>query len=148
MKRSALTVAVALGLLAALLVAGCGGGSSGGSSSTEPSGGGGEGTVPKATSPNAPAGSKVVSCAENRMEMEALRATEVDCATARATMERWERSHVCTLGNGSRSSCTLGGFRCQAVKVGKGASVSCAGPQGDVSFIAKAWLAKKIGVGP
>jgi hypothetical protein len=134
-KRSVL----AFLLLAALLVAGCGGGSS----STMPTGDG-EGTMPKkATSPNAPAGSKVVSCAENRMEMEQLRATEVGCATARATMERWERSHVCTLGDGSRSSCSLGGFRCQAVKVEKGASVSCAGPQGDVSFIAKAWLAKK-----
>lgn len=135
MKRSALATFVVLFVLA-LLVAGCGGGSSGGSSSTAPK---------KATSPNAPAGSKVASCAENRMEMEQLRATEVGCATARATMERWERSHVCTLGNGSRSSCSLGGFRCQAVKVDKGASVSCAGPEGDVSFIAKAWLAKKTG---
>ena len=132
MKRSALATFVVL----ALLVAGCGGGSSGGSSSTAPK---------KATSPNAPAGSKVISCKENRIETLQLRATEVDCATARATMMRWESSHVCTLGDGSRSSCSLGGFRCQAVKVDKGASVSCAGPEGDVSWIARAWLAKKSG---
>ncbi len=141
----------ALAVLAgALLVAGCGGGSS--TTPTYPEGahneevnGAPDGGASKATSPNAPAGSKVVTCSENRMEMEGLRATEVGCGTARATMERWERSHVCTLGDESRSSCALGGFRCQAVKVEKGASVSCAGPQGDVSFIAKAWLAKKSG---
>jgi hypothetical protein len=77
------------------------------------------------------------------METVHLRATEVGCATARATMKQWVSSHVCTLGDGSRSSCSLGGFRCQAVKVEKGASVSCAGPQGDVSWIATAWLARK-----
>lgn len=144
MKRSALTVAVVLGILAALLFAGCGGGSSGGSRSTMPAGGG-EAAPPKATSPNAPAGSKVVSCTENSMEVEGLRATEVGCATARATMEQWVSSHACTVGDGSRSSCSLGGFRCQAVKVEEGASVSCTGPQGDVSFIATAWLARKPG---
>jgi hypothetical protein len=136
MKRSA--VAALAVLTAALLVAGCGGGSGSSSSSTAP-----EGTAPKATSPNAPAGSKVVSCGENRMEIKGLRATAVDCATARTTMKHWVSSHVCTLGNGSRSSCSLGGFRCQAVKVEKGAAVSCAGPQGDVAFIATAWLVKK-----
>lgn len=143
MKHSAIAVLIVLAV--ALLVGGCGGGSGGGSTSTAPSGGATEGGAPKATSPNAPAGSKVVSCGENRMEMEGLRATAVDCDVARATMERWERSHVCTHGNGSRSSCSLGGFRCQAVKVGKGAAVSCAGPQGDVAWIAKARPAKKSG---
>jgi hypothetical protein len=135
-KRSALATLVVL----ALLVAGCGGGSS----TTAPAGGGDEATSPKkATSPNAPAGSKVVSCKENRMETAQLRATEVGCATARTTMKQWESSHVCTLGDGSRSSCSVGGFRCQAVKVEKGASVSCAGPEGDVSWISTAWPAKK-----
>jgi len=138
MKRSA--VAVLVVLAAALLVAGCGGGSGGGSNSTTR-----EATPKEATSPNAPAGSKVVSCSENRMETKQLRATTVDCGTARATMKRWESSHACTLGDGSRSSCSLGGFRCQAVKVDKGAAVSCAGPQGDVAWISTAWLAKKSG---
>lgn len=134
MKRSA---PAALAVLAtALLVAGCGGGSSGGSSSTAPK---------KATAPNAPAGSRVISCGENQMEIKQLRATTVDCRAARTAMKQWVRSHACTLGNGSRSSCSLGGFRCQAVKVDKGASVSCAAPGGDVSFIATAWLLKKSG---
>ena len=123
MKRSA--VAALTVLAAALLVAGCGGGSNGGSNSTAPK---------KATAPNAPAGSKVASCGRDSE----LRATEVGCDTARATMEHWERSQGCMLDEGgSRSSCSLGSFRCQAVEVDPGTSVSCAGPEGDVSFIVK-----------
>jgi hypothetical protein len=134
-------LAAALLALVALTVGGCGGGSSegsssgtvpDGSSSTAPQEGG-----PKATAPNAPAGSKVVSCGGSSAGTTDLRATEVDCDTARTVMRQWESSNACTLGEGSRSSCSLGGFRCQAVKVDEGASVSCAGPSGDVSFIAK-----------
>lgn len=143
MKRSALAVLAVLA--AALLVAGCGGGSSESREGNEPpvphegfEGGGSE-----ATAPNAPAGSQVIACDEGRLETRQLRATEVDCFRARKTMRRWESSHACTLGDGSRSSCTVDSFRCQAVKVQKGASVSCAGPKGDVSWIATAWLAKK-----
>ncbi len=124
MKRSALA-ALAI-LAAALLVGGCGGGSNGGSNSTAPK--------KKATAPNAPAGSKVASCGGDAQ----LRATAVDCATARTTMEDWESSHACAIGEGgSRSSCSLDGFRCQAVKVDQGISVSCVGPEGDIAFIAK-----------
>lgn len=137
MKRF-FVVALAV-LAAALLVAGCGGGSS----STAPSGGTTEGAPKPATAPNAPAGSKVVSCSEGRIETEQLRATAVDCDTARTTMRHWDSSHECTLGDSSRGSCSLDGFRCQAVKVDKGAAVSCASPNGDVSWIAKAWPAKK-----
>lgn len=144
MKRSA--VAVLAVLVTALLVAGCGGGSSGASSSTAPSGASTEGASPKkATAPNAPAGSKVVACSEGRVETEQLRATEVDCGTARATMQHWESSRACTLGGASRSSCSLDGFRCQAVRTGGNASVSCARPGGNISFIARSWLLKKAG---
>jgi hypothetical protein len=119
MKRSA--VAALAVLVAALLVAGCGGGSS-------------SSTSKEATAPNAPAGSRVVSCGGSAQ----LRATTIDCATARTTMGRWEGSDACALGpGGSRGSCSLEGFRCQAVKVEKGTSVSCVGPEGDIAFIAK-----------
>jgi hypothetical protein len=122
MKRSALA---ALAVLAALLIGGCGGGSNGGSNSTAPK---------KATAPNAPAGSKVASCGGDSE----LRATAVGCDTARTTMEQWEQSQACTLdAGGSRSSCSLGSFRCQAVRVEQGVSVSCAGPEGDVAFIVR-----------
>jgi hypothetical protein len=157
MKPSALAPLAALAALvlcAALLVAGCGGGSGSGGSSTAPSGEGTTGGAQrgartaapkKATAPNAPAGSKVVPCREGRGETLQLRATAVDCGTARTTMQHWERSHACTLGDGSRASCSLGGFRCQAVRVDRGAAVSCARPGADVSFIAKAWLVKGSG---
>lgn len=135
MKLVALTVAAAL---AVLLAAGCGGGSGSGESA------GSSSTVPKASAPNAPAGSKVVSCTEGREEASDLRATAVDCDVARATMRSWQSSHTCTLGaHGSRSSCSVGDFRCQAARVQHGAEVSCAQPGGDVSFITKAWLLKK-----
>lgn len=129
MKVSVATVLAVL-VAAALFVAGCGGGGSEGSSST-----GQEGGAKKATAPNAPAGSKVISCSGGAMQ---LRATALDCGTARTTMQHWERSHACGLGGGdSRGSCSLGGFRCQAVKVDRGVAVSCAKPGADVAFLAK-----------
>jgi hypothetical protein len=121
---------------AALLVAGCGGGSSGGSNTTAPPAGGG--TPKKATAPNAPAGSKVVACEESAADAEGLRATAVDCGTADRIMRRWEKHRSCALAEGaSRGSCSLGSFRCQAVKASDGAAVSCARPGGDVAFVVK-----------
>lgn len=154
MRISAARPLAVLLACAALFAAGCGGGAGSGGSSTAPGVGGtgagqgaaSGGTPKKATAPNAPAGSKVISCAEGRVETVQLRAAAVDCGTARATMARWERSQACTLGrSSSRSSCSLGGFRCQAVRSGRGAAVSCARPGGDVSFVAKSWLLKRSG---
>jgi hypothetical protein len=120
---------------AALLAAGCGGGSSGGSNTTAPPAGGGP---KKATAPNAPAGSKVVACKEDATEIEGLRATAVDCGTADRIMHRWEKHRSCALAEGaSRGSCSLGSFRCQTVKAGDGATVSCAHPGGDIAFVVK-----------
>ncbi|MBS1679689.1 MAG: hypothetical protein JST08_20160 [Actinobacteria bacterium] len=137
MKLSALAAIV---VCAALFVAGCGGGGSGGSNATTPPTSGatnGGGTPKQATSPNAPAGSRVVACAAGAAEMKGLRATAVDCGTARATMIRWGRTSSCGLADGaSRGSCSLGDFRCQAVKADRGIAVSCAQPGGDVAFIA------------
>jgi hypothetical protein len=149
MKRPAIVLTALAITSAGLLVAGCGGGSGSSSSSSTPAGAGAEPGAPKkATAPNAPAGSKVVACKEAADDDSGLRATAVDCGTARQTMRRWASSHACTLGkSGSRSSCSLGTFRCQAVRVGRGASVSCARSGADVAFIAKAWLLKKDGSG-
>jgi hypothetical protein len=126
-------------LCAALLAVGCGGGGSGGSSTTAPPEGGpaNEGGAPKkATAPNAPAGSRVVSCEAGAADIEGLRATAVDCASARSTMRRWVETDSCALPTGaSRGSCSLGAFRCQAVRVDRGVAVSCARPGGDVAFI-------------
>jgi hypothetical protein len=131
--------AFAVLLAAALLVAGCGGSGSEGSSSTAPAGTAkNEGAPKKATAPNAPAGSKVVICSAGGEESAQLRATAIDCDTARTTMQHWEGTEACSLGDDdSRGSCSLGAFRCQAVKVDRGLSVSCAKPGGDVAFIAE-----------
>ncbi len=110
MKRPVLVV---VGL--ALFVAGCGGSSS------------------SSTQPKAPAGSKVVSC-----EPGGLRATAVDCASARRVMVGWRHSRACALGQGeSRGACSVSGFRCQSVRTGKGVSVGCARPGEDVAFISR-----------
>jgi hypothetical protein len=101
-------------LAVALFVVGCGGGSS---NST--------------TQPKAPGGSKVVAC-----KAAGLRATAVNCASARKVMNGWEASHVCALGQSeSRGACSVVGFRCQSVRTGKGVSVSCARPGEAVAFI-------------
>ena len=157
MKRSATALACVAIAAAALLVAGCGGGSGSNSSTAAAPGpaavetGAGQGAAgaPKqAAAPNAPAGSKVVACKEGAVDMEGLRATAVDCGSAREAMRQWGRSRACSLGKGgSRSSCTLGGFRCQAVRSGRGAAVSCARPGGDVSFVAKAWPLRRSSTG-
>jgi hypothetical protein len=113
MPRLALVV-----VAVALFVAGCGGSSS---SSTQP------------TQPKAPAGSKVVSCKSG-----GLRASAVDCASARKVMSGWHANHACALAKGeSRGACSVSGFRCQAVQVDKGTSVSCARPGEAVAFIAR-----------
>jgi hypothetical protein len=131
-----LAALIAVLVAAALLAAGCGGGSSGGSNTTAPPAGGGG--PKKATAPNAPAGSKVVACKEDATEVQGLRATAVDCGTADRIMRRWEKHRSCALAEGaSRGSCSLGSFRCQAVKAGEGAAVSCAHPGGDIAFVVK-----------
>jgi hypothetical protein len=120
----------AIVLSAALLAAGCGGGGSGGSGTTAPPAGGGAGKT--ATAPNAPAGSKVVSCGAG------LRATAVDCDTAGRIERRWENHRSCALAGGaSRGTCDLGSFRCQTVRTDDRIAVSCARPGGDIAFIAK-----------
>jgi len=147
LSRLSLLVATAL-VVCGLLVAACGGGSSGGSNSTSPGTGGA--APKKATAPNAPAGSKVVDCKEGEADLTELRASGVDCGTARKTMDAWAAHHDCALGaKDTRGSCSLGEFRCQAVRTGGAASVSCAHSGGDVTFIAKAWSpAKKTSKSP
>lgn len=140
MRRSALAILAVLA--AALLVGGCGGGSSGGSASTSPEGGAQQGGAPKrAAAPNAPAGSRVTACDEDGFEAEQLRATAVSCDIARATLTEWENDPVCArAGGGARGSCSIGDFRCQAVKVEAGTAVSCERQGAAIS-----WLIRSAG---
>ena len=131
-----LAACAAIVLCAALVAAGCGGGDSGGSNSTAPKKES-SGTPKKATAPNAPAGSQVVTCkVGGATTVTGLRATAVDCGTAGRIMRRWENHRSCALAGGaSRGSCALGSFRCQAVRSGRGVAVSCARPGGDIAFV-------------
>jgi hypothetical protein len=141
LSRPSLLLAAALGACA-LSVAGCGGGTV--QSGSTASGTTAAATQKKAMSPNAPAGAKVVTCKESEAELTELRASGVGCGTARKTMRQWSGHHDCTLGaKDTRGSCSLGEFRCQAVRTGGAASVSCAHSGGDVTFIAKAWSPTK-----
>ena len=152
MRLPALAAVATVVICAALLAAGCGGGS-GSSKSTAPSegganggGGGNPGGPKKATAPNAPAGSRVVECKERAADAGELRATAVDCGAAVAVMRKWGDHQGCALAKrASRNSCSLDGFRCQAVRTGGAATVSCARPGGDVSFVAKTRRLKEPG---
>lgn len=134
-SRFLLLLAAAL-VACGLLLGGCGGGTVKSGSTAPPS-------TEKATAPNAPAGSKVVDCKESEPEMTELRASGVGCGAARKAMAAWGAHPGCALGaKATRGSCSIGAFRCQAVRTGGAASVSCAHSGGDVTFIAKAWTVK------
>ncbi len=149
MPRFAAPICVVL--LLAALVAGCGsGGSSTGGSgtaggTTSGGNGGAAGTGNPAKKPpsaevgGAPAGAQAKSCETQAVDAQALRATGVPCDAARSAMFAWQRAAQCELvGRLSRGSCTVpGGYRCQAVRVGKGVSVSCSAEGRAIAFLAQ-----------
>ncbi|HYQ78991.1 MAG TPA: hypothetical protein VEP91_07785 [Solirubrobacterales bacterium] len=65
--------------------------------------------------------------------------TSSDTATFDGTkliQEKWEHSSECDrLAGASRWGCSIGSYRCQAVVVDRGWSVSCARPGDSVAFI-------------
>jgi len=123
MKRPVPAASLAVAALLALLVGGCGGGSS---SSTAPS---------RSVRPSGPAGSKVVACRGDGAA-HGLRATAVDCASARKVMSGWGHARTCSLAKGeSRGACSVAGFRCQSVRTEEGVAVSCARPGEAVAFV-------------
>jgi hypothetical protein len=132
-----LAAPICIALLLAASVAGCGsGGSSTGGTAT-----GGEGATPakkpqSAQPGGAPAGAQAESCETQAVDAQALRATGVPCGAARSAMFAWQRAPGCTLvGRSARGSCSVpGGYRCQAVRAGKGVSVSCAAEGRAVAF--------------
>lgn len=148
-RLTALIVAV---LVLAALVAGCGSSGSSGSGSGTTGAGAGRGantgaeTAPKAPAPRlplapeggGPVGSQVKRCESQAVDAEKLRATGLPCGPARQAMFRWQRAGACALAAGaSRGACSVkGGYRCQAVRTGKGVEVSCATPGRAVAFVA------------
>jgi hypothetical protein len=57
-------------------------------------------------------------------------------SVAQKVKSGWERSPSCKRPQGaSRWGCSVGSYRCQAVVVGRGWSVSCAKPGESIAFV-------------
>jgi len=88
--------------------------------------------------PSAPAAGAARSCAAAATSIEGLRVTAASCTEARRVAIRWSRRDDCRLGEGaSRGGCSVGPYRCGAVRADRGIAVSCARPGRTVGFIAR-----------
>jgi hypothetical protein len=121
---------LATGMLAVALVAvlasGCG--------SSGPKNSSGEGSTKTA----APPGAAVLACAGAPVGVGALRASGVGCATARRVAAGWTARDTCGANAGtSRTSCTVGGYRCLTTVTERGLAISCARPGRSISFVAR-----------
>ncbi|MGE0066409.1 MAG: hypothetical protein AB7T48_03560 [Solirubrobacterales bacterium] len=121
-----LALPIAIALLAAALLAGCGS-SEDGSGTT---------AAPKSSGQKAPAGASAQECAGRAGAATALRATGLGCKQAKALARAWTHDQGCApAGGSSRASCTLeGDYDCLAVMTGRGLAVSCARPGRSVAF--------------
>jgi hypothetical protein len=123
-----LAAQIAIAVLAAALLAGCGSSSSGGSSSTE---------TPPTTS-TAPAGASARSCPTAASGVEALRVTGVSCGGAQRVVVAWQQGGSCAPTAGlSRSGCNAADYRCLSTVTDRGLAVSCSGPGRSIAFVAK-----------
>ena len=88
--------------------------------------------------PSAPAGGTTRSCTAAVTSIEGLRVTAASCAEARRVALGWHRRGDCRLGEGtSRGGCSVGAYRCGAVRADLGIAVTCARPGRTVGFIAR-----------
>jgi len=116
---------VVVSLLAVALASGCG------SSGTDSSG---EGSTKTA----APPGAVVSVCSEAPAGAGVLRVSGVDCATGRDIVTAWAAKGVCTTpADTSRTSCTVGEYRCLGATTERGLAVNCARPGRSISFLVK-----------
>jgi hypothetical protein len=129
-----LATPLAIAVLAAALLAGCGGSSSPQSGSTST----GSTKAPKASDSTAPVGASAQVCETHAVDASALHATGVSCGEARRLMFAWQRDPACASPRGaSRSSCTTGSYRCLGTTTARGVSVSCSRPGRSFAFLAK-----------
>jgi hypothetical protein len=111
--------------LLAILASGCG------SSGTESPGEGSTKAVP-------PQGAAVRDCAGTSAGVDALRVSGVGCPTGRNVAASWTAKNDCAPPAGaSRTSCTVGDYRCLSTATERGLAVSCARPGRSISFIFK-----------
>ena len=111
--------------LLAILASGCG------SSSTESSGAGSTETL-------AQPGVATLACTDAPADAGALRVSGVDCATGREVVTGWTAKNACAAPvNASRTSCTVGDYRCLGTATRRGLAVSCARAGHSISFVVK-----------
>jgi hypothetical protein len=126
-RHPALSVAAAI-LTVALLATmtnGCG------SSGTEAE-------VEGSTKSASPPGASVRRCAGTSASLRGPRVTGASCATGRQVVAGWTSKKACaTRAGDSRTSCSVGGYRCLATATERGLAVSCARPGRSISFVAK-----------
>lgn len=109
--------------LVAILASGCG------SSGTGSTGAG-------STETTAQPGVTALTCANAPAGVAALRAIGVDCATGREAVLGWTAKNACATPVGaSRTSCTVGSYRCLGTTTERGLAVSCARPNRSISFV-------------
>jgi len=126
-----LATPLAIIVLAAALLAGCG-------DSSDMASEAGTTPAPQAKGSSAPAGATAKSCQVKSAGTKDLRATGLGCKQARQLVDRWKRSGDCaTPPDASRSSCSLAPYRCLAAVTDRGLMVSCARPEESVAFTVK-----------
>jgi hypothetical protein len=103
-----------------------------------------QGTSPGSTAPpqtdgaQAPAGASTESCPLNAGGATGLRASGVSCGKAQKIAITWGRSSACTgEPDASRTSCTVGSYRCLGTRTAAGLAVSCSRPGRAIAFTAK-----------
>jgi hypothetical protein len=128
-----LAASIAVVVLASVLLTGCGG-----SSSDHGSGTGATTQTESSPPAGAPVGAGAKSCETQAVDAGALRATGIPCRQARQVMFGWQQEGSCAIPSGaSRGGCSTRSYRCQAVRTGRGAAVSCARPGESIAFIAR-----------
>jgi hypothetical protein len=126
MRLAATTVAA---VLLAALAAGCGSSDDSGSTGSE---------TTRKQGAGAPVGATARSCALDAGGAVRLRATGVSCGKAQRVALAWGRSAACAADpDVSRSSCSVGGYRCLGARTERGLVVGCARPGRSVAFISK-----------
>lgn len=114
--------------LAAALLSGCGSSSDEGTETAAR-------TSSAADSSSTPVGASAKSCRARSADTRGLRATGVSCKEARRLLADWNASKSCAApADASRSSCSLGSYRCLAAATDRGLTVSCARSGQSVAF--------------
>jgi len=86
--------------------------------------------------PGAPAGAAARGCVAATSPATGLRVTAASCGEAQRLALAWRRGENCQPGAGaSRAGCSVGSYRCSAVRSDRGVAVNCTRPGHTVAFI-------------